>query len=88
MGLTNTALPHDIARPFPVLVIAEVVADRAEARSAHEIEKRLFTKDLHVCRQSSRSSSDPKQTVFGRFADYSARAESYARLDVWLETYI
>jgi hypothetical protein len=40
MGLANTALPHDIARTFPVLVVAEVVADRAEARSAHEIEER------------------------------------------------
>ena len=38
MGLTNTALPHDIARTFRVLVVAEVVADRVEARSAHEID--------------------------------------------------
>ena len=53
MGLTNTALPHDIARTFPVLVVAEVVADRAEARSAHEIEARLLTKDLHVVRANS-----------------------------------
>ena len=53
MGLTNTALPHDIARTFPVLVVAEVVADRAEARSAHEIEERLLTKDLHVVRANS-----------------------------------
>jgi hypothetical protein len=42
MGLTNTALPHDIARTFPVLVVAGVVPDRAEARSAQDIEKRVI----------------------------------------------
>ena len=55
MGLTsNTALPHDIARDLSVVpAVAEVVADRAEVRSAHEIEERLLTQDLHVVRANS-----------------------------------
>lgn len=53
MRHTNTALPQDIARTFPVLVVGEVLADRAEARSAHAIEERLLEKDLHVLRASS-----------------------------------
>lgn len=53
MSPASTALPHDIARAFPVLVAAEVVPDRAEARNAREIEQRLQAKDLRVVWASS-----------------------------------
>ena len=58
MGLSNTSLPHEIARSFPVLVVAEIVDNRAEARSAHLIEQCLLKKDLQVVQATSLFDAD------------------------------
>jgi arginine decarboxylase len=53
LSTSNSPLPHDIARTFPVLAVAEVVADRAVARAADRIEERLLAKGLKVVRAGS-----------------------------------